>query len=118
MGFNDLSSYHIAACHRLANRKGAKTLPVIIRFINRKHAFDIRRGKHMMQIKLMPFPDLYITENLVAPRRTVYNVLRKLKQRNIIKELWTYNGTIYFRDNHDNQEKHSDAGRLQQTLYN
>ena len=105
MGFADIISYDIAGCHRLFRRPGKKALPVIIRFINRKHAADIRRAKHMLKIKPMPFPGLYITENLVAPRRRIYDKLRHLELNGDIKELWTYNGSIFFRDKHDSNEK-------------
>ena len=105
MGIKDISSYSIAACHRLAPRPGLQSKPVIIRFVNRKDAQTIRQFKYTLRTKAMPFDNLYITENLIRPRRCFYEKLREMKRHNEISECWTYNGKIMFRDTHSPNEK-------------
>ena len=77
---------------------------VIVRFVCRKKAREClaKRGKIY---GLNDYPNLDVKENLYPKYQAFYDYCKDLKEKKIIKELWTYNGTIFHKKSNDIHEK-------------
>ena len=99
-----LQHYDIVAVHRIGKITHGTNRKVLLRFINRKHAFrclkNSRKLKHSTNII---FKNYFITENLCPDNRQIFNKCYKLKKRGEIFNVWTYNGAVYikFSENED-----------------
>ena len=103
IGVNGLSSYEIVACHRLKSKTNSnKPANVIVRFVNRKRAYETL-DKFTEMKKRYPnfYKKLYIFENLCPTARKIFNTTRKLMFQEKIKDTWTYEGKIYIIKNND-----------------
>ena len=89
----------IVAVHRLKDYKNGKPPSTIVRFVNRKHAFESLKNKKKLNIceEKMGLKHLYIIENLCPVYKSLFEKCRKLKKDNKIKHLWSYNGVINIR---------------------
>lgn len=101
----EVEKHQIHACHRLPKKQGS-VLPkrTIIRFVNRKTAELIKRNKKFLKEKIATAEDLdfdtsklYINENLCAPYKTIWSMVRKLHKSNHIFSFWTYNGIVHYK---------------------
>ena len=106
MGVKKLSSYNIAACHRLKKRSGNKTPNVIVRFVNRKFAIDcFKNKKNLFKIKSdYNYKTLFIIENLCPKNQSIYEHCLKLRYGGDVKHLWTYNGVVNVKFSDDDYE--------------
>ena len=94
-GVHGLSSYEIAACHRLNSpRNNLYPKNVIIRFINRKRAYEAL-DKFFIYKKNNPRCRINIFENLCPQYAKIFNQCRKLKVEKKIIDTYTYEGKIY-----------------------
>ncbi len=82
----------IVGVHRLGKFVQGRTRSVIIRFVNRKHAYDALNFQN--RLKFTPFKKLFVTENLCPTYRKIFNVLYKGKKTNVIDDVWSYNGIV------------------------
>ena len=88
----EVSSYNIAACHRLRKLKNQKTASVIVRFINRQHALlALKNRKYLAD---SPFKEtfgnnMFINENLCPKHREIHSYALSLKRENLISKVWT-----------------------------
>ena len=80
IGVVGLISYEIAACHRLKNNKNAnKPANVIVRFTNRKRAYEcLDRFINSKDQFPQFYRNLFIFENLCLTSRRIFNTARKL----------------------------------------
>ena len=101
----EISSYDIVAVHRLGKSTPGKPTPrnVIVRFLNRKHAYQCLSLKKKMKNTKYKF--IYIEENLCRYNRRLFNALYKLKKSGNVHAVWSYNGKIFYRidENDDNR---------------
>ena len=89
-----LSSFEIAACHRLNRKVGNESVQrVIIRFTNRKRSYQCFSGRKYLN-DIWEYPNIYIHESLCFKMMNLYDDCMELKSQGIIKKLWTHNGII------------------------
>ena len=95
IGLN-ITSYEIAACHRLRKAKNSRyPAPTIVRFTNRK-AVDFclinrsRLNRYKQELKL----NLRFYENLCEANESVIHYCSKLKQSGIIYDFYLRNGFV------------------------
>ena len=97
-------SYDIAGIHRLGKFKHTgKPRNVIIRFTNRKHAHDALNNSHKLKY-LRNYKMYFITENLCPTYRRMFNKLYALKKKNVLYDVYTYNGIIFARKNEQDND--------------
>ena len=102
----EINSYDIVAVHRLNDTKyRSRNSPpsTIVRFVNRKHAFQALLNKR--KLKSCGLNNLFIIENLCPVFKTLFEKCRKLKYENIVKYVWTHNGIINIRYTDNRNEK-------------
>ena len=96
-----VTSFDIAACHRLKKKNGRRSANVIVRFVCRKKAIECLKNKKLLKSKVSEFKlfiiYLFIIENLCPNYQSAYNYCHKLKAEGKIDSLWTFNGIINFR---------------------
>ena len=99
----EINSYDIVAVHRLGKSAPGKPRNVIVRFLNRKHAYRCLSLKKKMKNTKYKF--IYIEENLCRYNRRLFNALYKLKKSGNIHAVWSYNGKIFYiiDENDDNR---------------
>ena len=88
----DLSSYEIVACHRLGKFQRNKTRSVILRFTNRKYAYDAIY--YQSSLKKTKFEKIFITENLCPTHRKIFGILYKAFKGRKIDSVWTHHGFV------------------------
>ena len=101
-----INSYDIVAVHRLNDKKyrSANSPPsAIVRFVNRKHAFETLSKKR--NLKSCGMNNLFIIENLCPVFKSLYEKCKKLKKDNTVNHVWTHNGTINIRYSDSRYEK-------------
>ena len=87
-----ISHYDITTTHRIGKFTRGRTRSVLVRFVHRKHAYDILdHAKHLFNTE---FNKYFITENLCLTYRKTFNILYKGKKNGTIYDVWTYNGTV------------------------
>ena len=101
IGVHGLTSYEISACHCLKkSRSSQKQANVIVRFINRKRAYESLDKFHYTKNK---YPNDYrkisIFENLCPTFKKIFNKSRKLMFNGKIKNTWSYKGLIFIQKN-------------------
>ena len=96
LGMN-ISSYEVAACHRLYDSKKDRKYPLktIIRFTNRKVVdFCLKNRKKHSLIKSKHNLNVRFFESLCKQNELVLKECNDLKQKNIIHDFYTSNGFI------------------------
>ena len=104
IGVNGLSSYEISACHRLKSSQFSnKPANVIVRFINRKRAYECLDKFHYIKSQYPnDFKNFFINENLCPHFKKIFNKCRILKLNKNIKNTWSYEGLVYIQRNGSN----------------
>ena len=93
-----LVPYDLVAVHRLGKFIEGKNRNVIVRFVNRKNAFScLRNAKKLAISNTHEYKKLYIIENLCPTYKKIFNYLYKLKKDNKIGNVWTFNGSVFFK---------------------
>ena len=76
-----ISSYGIVAVHRIGKKNPEKPRPVIVRFINRKNAYNVSQTCYKLKkVTNAEFHKFFITENLCSESRNIFNRLYKYKK--------------------------------------
>ena len=106
VGVWGLESYEIAACHRL-KRKHANELTqrVIIRFINRKRAFQSIVSRKHLKDTIWEHPNIYIHDSLCVKYKDIYDACIVLKDEGKIFKFWSYNGIIHIKNNNNYNDR-------------
>ena len=94
IGFHQVGSYEVVACHRLKKKKSDLTPPVIIRFVNRKITDFCMRQRWRLK-NLRWGWDLSFREDLCNTNLTILNECEKLKNDGKLHKVYTYNGFVY-----------------------
>ena len=89
-----VSSYNIVAAHRTGKRLPSRPRNVIVRFVNRKHAFSLLKNKKKLKNN-NNYKNYYIIENLCPFNKRIFNKLYKLKKEEEIHTVWSFNGAVY-----------------------
>ena len=93
-----VSSYNIVACHRLKKKNYQKSASTIVRFVNRKSVHEIKTKKK--NLNESPYKEVFgnnisITDNLSPENRFIYDSCYLLKKKNVIKNVWSFNGVVH-----------------------
>ena len=92
-----VESYDLVAVHRIGKKRDAAPRKVLIRFINRKDAYEtLYKNKALKSTKESSFKKYFFTENLCPENQKIFNKLFKLKKDGIIHNVWTYKSEVYF----------------------
>lgn len=106
IGVWGLESYEIAACHRLKRKHvNDYTQRVIIRFINRKRAFQSIFNRKHLRDTIWEHPNIYIHDSLCAKYKDIYDECLVLKTEGQITKFWTYNGIIHIKNTNSYNER-------------
>ena len=98
----DVTSYDIVAVHRTGKFSRGRNRPVIIRFVNRKHAYHaLDNANHLFYTIYKKY---FITENLCPTYRNTFNILYKGKKKGTISDVWSYNGIVYAKMTNDGEK--------------
>ena len=97
IGVQDLQSYEIVGCHRLKKMNKFKPANIIIRFVNRKRAYQCLENRKYLKNIVREFGTLLIEENLCPKYKSIHEKCSKLKDHGKIKQLWTYNGIVHYK---------------------
>ena len=98
IGVWGLQYFEIAACHRLSNiHFNENSRRVIIRFVNRKRAFECKQSRLYIRDTIWEFPDMFIHDSLCPTHKTLFEKCLDLKRSGHIKKLWTYNDIIHIK---------------------
>ena len=77
-----VQSYDIVAVHRLGKSTVNKNRSVIVRFLNRKHAYScLKNSEKLSTSPNASMKKIFITENLCPSNKNLFNYLYKLKKR-------------------------------------
>ena len=105
IGVNNLSSYDVAACHRLRSKfKNEKVPRVIIRFTNRKRAYDSIINRRYLR-ELNDLSGIYIHNSLCFKFREILDKCDEMKTNGEIKKFWVFNGFINIKRTDNRNEK-------------
>ena len=104
IGVRNISSYDIAGCHRLKNRKTSSS-NVIVRFVCRKRVYECFENVNNIKTAVPEFQNLQIFENLCPRYQKLFQRCEDLWAQNKIKQLWTYNGQIHIKKTTNNNER-------------
>ncbi len=104
LGLKYLSYYEIAGCHRLKNRRKSAT-NVIVRFLCRKRAHEVFDNAYNLKERFPEFPNLQFVENLCPKYKLIYDHCMELWQQNVIRNVWTFNGTIFVKKTDSSKPK-------------
>ena len=95
VGVWGLSSFEIAACHRLKRLVNNEVHQrVIIRFTNRKRAHECLIARRYLNDTIWEFPDIFIHESLCFKFKDIQDICNEMKNQGLIRKIWTYNGII------------------------
>ena len=102
----DVDSYEIASCHRLRKERYSKSSNVIVRFINRKNAFDSIKNSY--KLKKLIYRDqfnsnLFIRENLCPHYKSVFRKCYALFMNNKINDVYTKKGKLFIQINENDR---------------
>ena len=81
---------------------------MIVRFVNRKFAYSaLEKSKNLNKSNNKEYKRIFITENLCPTNRIIFNHLYKLKKESKINNVWTVNGSVFFKltDNKNERSK-------------
>ena len=99
-------THDIVAVHRLGKPNKNYTRSVIVRFVNRKFAYSaLENCKNLHKSKDINYKRIFITENLCPTSRNIFNHLYKLKKDSKINNVWSYNGSVYFKLTNEKNER-------------
>ena len=87
-----VSPYQLVGVHRVGKKQNNRPRNVIVRFVNRKHAFMSLKNKKLLKNSNKKY---YIIENLCPFHKKLFNRLYKCKKENDIHSVWSYNGLVY-----------------------
>ena len=105
-----VDSYDIVAVHRLGKRNGNKPRNVIVRFVNRKHAFTCLSTLNKKIKSFKNYKSIFVSENLCNFNKRIFNALYKLKKSKVIHSVWSYNGNVYYQaDETDDFYQHAES---------
>ena len=93
IGFHQVGSYEVVACHRLKKKVSDPTPPVIIRFVNRKITDFCMRQRWRLK-NLRWGWDLSFREDLCDANLSILNECEKLKKDGKLHKVYTYNGFV------------------------
>ena len=96
IGFYQVGSYEVVACHRLKKKVSDPTPPVIIRFVNQK-VTDFCMRKRWRLKNLRWGWDLSFREDLCNTNLAIFNECEKLKKDGKLHNVYTYNGFVHVR---------------------
>ena len=104
-GVHNLCHYEIAACHRLQGKKfGEKTKLVIIRFVNRKRAYEALSNRRNLR-HIHDLPGLFVHNSLCFKYSEIYEKCRELRNNNELAKYWIYNGFVHIKRTDSHSEK-------------
>ena len=92
-----ISSYEIAAIHRIGKRRIGQPRNVIIRFTNRKYAYQILAKPYNLSqaAKKYNYEKVYVISNLCPEFKKIFNRCYRLKKQGVLKNVFTRNGVVY-----------------------
>ena len=93
-----ISSYDIAAVHRVGKKRGKRPRNVIICFMSRKDSIFIlnQRINFERSARNLQYNGLRVISNLCPENKEIFNKCFKLKKQNVIKYVGTHiNGSVY-----------------------
>ena len=98
-------SYDIVAVHRVGKRS-RNSRNIIIRFINRKDAIRVMNQRNYFENEAanLGFNNVSIVESLCPENRRIFNKCYRLKKENKIKQVSTYNGSIFIETYEDDDD--------------
>ena len=106
IGDEDVSSYEITACHRLAKKDVKHPAPTIVRFTNRKHVeYCLRNRKLLLRYRNQLNMNLRFFENLCSENESIVANCTKLKNEGIIKNYIVRNGFAKILHNNGTSKK-------------
>ena len=92
-----LQSFDLVAVHRVGKFRRGKNRNVIVRFINRKNAYQCLRNNNKLKNSVHPeYKKLFFIENLCPTNKNIFNFLYKMKKLAKIKNVWSYNGSVFY----------------------
>ena len=97
-----LQSYDLVAVHRIGKFSHGKNRNVIIRFVNRKYAYLCLRDSKKLK-KHAEYKKFFIIENLCPSNKNIFNFLYKLKKQDKINNVWTFNGSVFYKMNDEDE---------------
>ena len=87
-----VTPFQLIGVHRVGKKQKGRPRNVIVRFVNRKHAFmSLKNKKHLKEGK----HKYYIIENLCPFHKKLFNCLYKCKKDNEIHSVWSFDGLVY-----------------------
>ena len=98
----NISSYDIAGCHRLKRERYAKSSNVIVRFTNRKDAYNaIKYSYRLMNNNCSEEMgnNLFIRENLCPYYKSIFKKCYALYKTNKVNDVYTKNGKVFLQIN-------------------
>ncbi len=101
----NLDHFEIVGCHRLKKHKRDQPANVIIRFVNRRRAYQCIENRRLLKSEIPEFPNLYIVENLCPKYKSIFDKCQKLRSEGKIKHLWTYNGIVHYKTLNNTNER-------------
>ena len=115
LGFRDVGVYEVVGCHRLRKKEKDITAPTIIRFTNRKIAEFCKKNKWKLNKFNFNNWNLSMREDLCESNDKIFTECEKLKDRELLSKVFTYNGFVKVsKDRADRPKKlsHMDDVRL------
>ena len=115
LGFRDVGVYEVVGCHRLRKKEKDITAPTIIRFTNRKIAEFCKKNKWKLNKFNFNNWNLSMREDLCESNDKIFTECEKLKDRELLSKVFTYNGFVKVsKDTADRPKKlsHMDDVRL------
>ena len=77
----NVESYDIVCCHRLKKFEPGKTRNVIVRFLNRKHAYRfLGTSRKLRNSARQEYQRIYVIENLCPINKQIFGALYMLKK--------------------------------------
>ena len=99
-----IQSYDLVAVHRVGTFRQGKIRNVIVRFLNRKDAYRcLRVSKKIKRTNTPEYKRFFIIENLCPTNKKIFNFLYKLKKMDKINNVWSYNGSVFYQMNEDDE---------------
>ncbi len=106
-----VSTMDIVACHRLQKRNPNKPAPVVVRFVNRKHAvMAIKNRAHLKHNRNLR--GLFIFDNLCPRYREIFDRLSQLRSEGNVQQVWSYNGKVFYKLNNYRNSRGKRIGHM------
>ena len=93
----DLTKQQIDITHRMGKQTNGKHRQIIVKFVSR-----MTREKIMSRKKQLKGTDIFIGKDLTRLNNRVLTSMHKNKSKNGIKQTWSKNGNLFFKNEHDN----------------